>query len=283
MAYAVKNWEEHQHFTRRRPTWIKLHHELLNDRKFQSLPVASRALLPMVWLLASEFAEGVINVEDTDIAFRVHWPIDAFHEAFKSLIDRGFIINRNEQNQLTRNFPQSQSQSQSQREKERTDKTLSSAPVDLFEQDIKPEPTKAEIRAQAAAAAQAEITEAVAAYNALAKPNGPTQWPACNKVTEKRARAIAKMLDDESTGGLDGWRATLARAARSSWLNGSKPRGNGHENWQPDILYLARPDTIAEISEGKHDDKTARLDPKQQPVASRAGNAFAGIRRARPG
>ena len=58
MLLITKNWAEFQHYKDRSPPWIKLHKELLDDRQYQSLPLASRALAPMLWLLASETKDG---------------------------------------------------------------------------------------------------------------------------------------------------------------------------------------------------------------------------------
>jgi hypothetical protein len=54
MLIVPNNWAELQHYKDRSPPWIKLHKKLLDNFEFQSLPVASRALAPMLWLLASE-------------------------------------------------------------------------------------------------------------------------------------------------------------------------------------------------------------------------------------
>ena len=52
--YLVKSWDRFQHYRDRNPPWVKLHKQFLDDFDFHSLPVASRALAPMLWLLASE-------------------------------------------------------------------------------------------------------------------------------------------------------------------------------------------------------------------------------------
>lgn len=91
MPLTIKDWHKHQHFVRKRPTWIKLHHEVLNDRRFIRLPVSSRALLPVLWLLASEYDKGAIPLGIGDIAFRLHWSEEAFTEAIRPCIDVGFV------------------------------------------------------------------------------------------------------------------------------------------------------------------------------------------------
>ena len=54
MILRVKGWARFQHYKHRRPPWIRLYRELLDDVTWHRLPVASRALAPMLWLLASE-------------------------------------------------------------------------------------------------------------------------------------------------------------------------------------------------------------------------------------
>jgi hypothetical protein len=61
MILTPKNWSSFQHYKDRAPAWIKLHRGLLDDFEFSSLPVASRALAPLLWLLASEFEGGAID------------------------------------------------------------------------------------------------------------------------------------------------------------------------------------------------------------------------------
>lgn len=49
----VKNLEKHQHYKDRRPPWIKLHSEVLDDYEFACLQDASKAHLMLLWVLAS--------------------------------------------------------------------------------------------------------------------------------------------------------------------------------------------------------------------------------------
>ncbi len=52
----VRNWERYQHYgDRRRPPWIKLYNDLLDDPEFVALPDAARAHLVGIFLLASRY------------------------------------------------------------------------------------------------------------------------------------------------------------------------------------------------------------------------------------
>lgn len=87
----VKNWKEFQHYKDRNPTWIKLHKSLLDDYVFHRLPLASRALAPMLWLLSSESADGSIDYDIEMIAFRLRSSKADVIAGLNPLIDKGFI------------------------------------------------------------------------------------------------------------------------------------------------------------------------------------------------
>jgi hypothetical protein len=86
-----KSWNEFQHYKRRHPPWVKLHKRLLDDFEFQSLPLASKALAPMLWLLASEDRQGWIDAEAAKISFRLRISEDELDQAIQPLIEGGFF------------------------------------------------------------------------------------------------------------------------------------------------------------------------------------------------
>ena len=49
----IKNWERFQHFKDRRPPWIKLYRELLDDPDWHDLAGDDAKFLVMLWLIAS--------------------------------------------------------------------------------------------------------------------------------------------------------------------------------------------------------------------------------------
>ena len=72
MKLAPKNWLDLQHYKDRKPIWIKLHRELLNNYEFMMLQDDSKMLAPLLWLLASEYQDGIILAHPDKIAFRLH-------------------------------------------------------------------------------------------------------------------------------------------------------------------------------------------------------------------
>lgn len=92
MTLTPKNWKSFQHYKERTPSWIKLHKGLLTDFSFNRLPLASRALAPMLWLLASEYEDGAITASTEEMAFRLHVSENDLRGALSPLISAGFFI-----------------------------------------------------------------------------------------------------------------------------------------------------------------------------------------------
>ena len=92
MILSPKGWSDFQHYKDRNPPWIRLHKTLLDNYEFQCLPVASRALAPMLWLLASDSKDGVFDGSIKKLAFRLRQTEKEIEAALKPLIDNGFFF-----------------------------------------------------------------------------------------------------------------------------------------------------------------------------------------------
>ncbi len=92
MIGRVKKWASFQHYKDRSPPWIKLHRELLDDYEYACLPLASKALAPMLWLLAAESNDGAVRIDSQWIAFRLRWNEADVVTGLNPLIANGFII-----------------------------------------------------------------------------------------------------------------------------------------------------------------------------------------------
>lgn len=66
---AIKNWAKFQHFKDRKPPWVKLYRDLLDDREWHRLDAKAAKALVMFWLIASE-SDGVLPDVET-LAFRL--------------------------------------------------------------------------------------------------------------------------------------------------------------------------------------------------------------------
>ena len=68
----VKNWSQFQHFKDRKPPWIKLYRDILDDADFHALSDSAARCILMLWLLASEAKEYDGSLPSTkQIAFRL--------------------------------------------------------------------------------------------------------------------------------------------------------------------------------------------------------------------
>jgi len=92
MLLQPKNWAVFQHYKDRCPPWIKLHRDILNDRVFMCLPLASKALAPLLWLLASESKDGIFDGSLDELVFRLHITPKDYQDGVKPLIDKGFFV-----------------------------------------------------------------------------------------------------------------------------------------------------------------------------------------------
>jgi hypothetical protein len=92
MQLIPKNWAVFQHYKDRCPPWIKLHRDLLNDRKFISLPTASKALAPLLWLLASENKDGYFDASVEELEFRLRMTSKEITIGLEALLHNGFFL-----------------------------------------------------------------------------------------------------------------------------------------------------------------------------------------------
>ena len=65
----IKNWTKFQHFKDRRPPWVKLYRDILDDLEWHELDPLAAKVLVMLWLIASE-DDGRIPDNKT-LAFRL--------------------------------------------------------------------------------------------------------------------------------------------------------------------------------------------------------------------
>ena len=56
--YRIKGWTKFQHFKDRRPPWIKLYRDILEDPDWHELDGDTAKILVSLWLIASEDLDG---------------------------------------------------------------------------------------------------------------------------------------------------------------------------------------------------------------------------------
>lgn len=91
MKIRPVGWEKFQHYRNRRPPWIKLHRETINSFAWTRLHIASKALAPSLWILASEANDGAIEAEIPELSWRFGMTESEIVAGLKPLIDNGFF------------------------------------------------------------------------------------------------------------------------------------------------------------------------------------------------
>ena len=75
MTYKIKGWTKFQHFKDRRPPWIKLYRDILEDPDWHDLDGDTAKILVALWLIASEDEDQNGALPDVRrIAFRLRLP-----------------------------------------------------------------------------------------------------------------------------------------------------------------------------------------------------------------
>lgn len=90
MATRVKNWEKLQHYKERKPAWVKLYRDLIDDRDFYALDGEAAKLLILIWLLASE-TDGWLP-EPEEIAWRLRVEKSGVINNLATLKRVGFLV-----------------------------------------------------------------------------------------------------------------------------------------------------------------------------------------------
>ena len=225
MTLTVKNWSEFQHYRDRKPAWIKLHRELLDNYEWHRLPDASRALAPMLWLLASESETGTISGEIDEIAFRLRTSAEKVVAGLNPLISAGFfILEQNASAPLANAEHSATSESEvEEQEKEEAE----------------------EKRERCGAVAPSPLAPAVALFNDMADEHN---WPKVQVLSKPRKRALTACL--KAVGGIEGWQDLLAKVTASDFLMGRTARSGEHANWRFDFDFLVQPKRYIKIMEG---------------------------------
>lgn len=84
----VKDWEKHQHYRDRKPPWIKLYKDLLDNYDFACLSDSNKLLLIEIWLLASKCEN---RIPEDEKWIRKQLPFNGKVD-FKTLIKSGFLV-----------------------------------------------------------------------------------------------------------------------------------------------------------------------------------------------
>jgi hypothetical protein len=228
----IKNWSKFQHYKDRAPPWIKLQRELLDDFDFACLPLASKALAPLLWLLASETKDGDVRVDPEWLAFRLRWPLDEARAGITPLIEKGFVIVASDMLAECLQDATPEGEGETEGETEITN------PNGLV---VPGEP-----------GTRCPHAEIIALYHETLP-----SLPRVRDWTDARQGYLRKRwCEAKDRQSLDWWRDFFGYVGRSDFLMGRKC-GRGGEPFQCDLEWLVRPRNFVKVIEGKYENREA--------------------------
>jgi hypothetical protein len=87
---AIRSWRRFQHYHDRRPPWIKVYVEMLDDIELRRLPVTTRLLWDQLLLLAARY-DNAIPKENEEIANMTRIPLEAVAKGIETLLEGGWL------------------------------------------------------------------------------------------------------------------------------------------------------------------------------------------------
>lgn len=235
MIIAPKNWQEFQHYKDRAPSWVKLHRSLLDNYDFHCLPVASKALAPMLWLLASEHQDGHLDADHQKIAFRLRMQASEVADAITPLMQKGFFVVVDDASKL---LAETEQDASLEREKE-TEEEKENPPNGGLAPGAKP------------GTPATPHQEIIALYHEI--------LPVCPTVREwndtRKKYLQARWREKPERQSLEWWRKFFSYVAKSDFLTGKMPGRNNGPPFTADLEWLIKPSNFAKVIEGRYENR----------------------------
>jgi len=240
----IKNWAKFQHFKDRRPPWIKLYRDILDDRQWHQLDGEAAKCLVMIWLIASEDSGQIPALGD--LAFRLR----KSDQELESIVTRlSHWVERSDNALISTCYQVDAPETETETEVETELPNLSDERLDVpasgnsvTDADMQDGSNGPEI----ADRKRCPTAEIVALYHAEL-----SDLPRVEKITDARAGYIRqRWLQDLPT--LDAWRNYFADVRRSKFLMGLAPGRDGKPPFRADLEWLTKPSNFAKVSEGKY-------------------------------
>jgi hypothetical protein len=129
----IKHWKKFQHFKDRKPPWVKLYRDILDDLQWHELDPLAAKVLVMLWLIASE-DEGRIPNNKT-LAFRLRLTESKTKEIVTKLshwLEQDDINTISDGHQ--HDLPEREREKEGEKEKEKDRATSVACPPDVDQQ-----------------------------------------------------------------------------------------------------------------------------------------------------
>lgn len=215
MVIRVKDWDRFQHFKDRRPPWIKLYRDILDDMEWHDLDAEAAKALVMMWLIASE-NEGHLP-DDKKLAFRLRISPDKCNLLISKL---SHWLGQDDNSAISAQYQSDPLETERETERE-TDITASAISLEHVLDD----------------------------YHAiLPRCQKITTITDARKRAFKKAEVNAKRICKQKgwAYGADFWRDFFSECAKDEWLRGDRSNPN-NPSWRQSLDVLLRDDHFAKV------------------------------------
>jgi hypothetical protein len=203
------------------------------------LPIASKALAPMLWLLASESKNGSFDGSLDELVFRLHITEKEYQDGIKPLIDKGFFIVDSKTLATSKQYAIPETETETEGEKEtktelfvETDKSVVnpkriSCPSDellnLYHEECKSLPR-------------------VLMLNDTRRKHLVSRWRDVDAEDDLKSKEE----------GIEIFRQIFRQVQKSDFLSGRTQNRNGRA-WKASFDWLMMPTNFLKVAEGQYD------------------------------
>ena len=237
MVLRIKDWNKFQHFKDRRPPWIKLYRDLLDDIEWHDLEPKSAKALVMIWLIASENDGELPKLRD--LAFRLRITQTELEHIVSTLshwLDQGDIKPISSRYQV--DAPETETETETEMNMAKTGDAVLSP---------QSQPADANGVQTSLLAGECPHRDILALYHEILPS-------ACQVRDWTPARSIAlrtRWREDAKRQNLDWWRRFFTYVSESDFLMG-RTSSPGRKPFLLDIDWLLKSANFVKVREGKY-------------------------------
>lgn len=242
MVLRIKDWHKFQHFKDRRPPWVKLYRELLDDIDWHELDARAAKALVMLWLIASE-NDGYLP-ETKKLAFRLRMSETAALDVLSKLshwLEQGDI--KAISGRYQSDAPETEVETEVEGETE-------IAPTELVGQ-------KADAPYKVPACPYEDIVKAYA-QTLPGLPQVAVMSDARRSHIAARWKAVCGDQKFSREQGVEWFHEFFVLVSKSAFLTGnSKPSRDTGRVWSADFDWLLLPTNFVKVVEGRYQERKA--------------------------
>jgi len=234
----IKNWSKFQHFKDRRPPWVKLYRDLLDDMEWHDLDPLSSKVLVTLWLLASEDDEQQGKLPNIKtLSWRLRLPQEQVLNCINKL---SHWLEQDDINLISSGYQDDLPETETERETKKETEIIS-PPTGEPESKIP----------------DCKHTEVISLYHQhLPTLRKVEVWNAARQgYLRQRWREVAEELSKsteiDSSDVLGWWGDFFQHVGKSKFLTGRVNSKDGRA-FTADLEWILKPSNFAKIVEGKY-------------------------------